>query len=344
VGCSLNERRIKTDPSLDRLWGLFLYFESTPTTKDYLFRSYSRLESEKDATRLAFENTQKLIYLLKQGAAYFNSAKHSDIIVRPLLLYYGITSLMKAIILIKDPYYPRTTSVLQHGITTRKKKKSNYIFQQDEIKVQKDGLLPLFSQLVIADPLKLHSKYKVSDLFGLIPELQDSFSLLFQRKTMINLRVTRESPSSCIFSFSKKELEENSLAFSDAISMFPVNILANEEIVILSEEELSFTLITSKSCYLPERDNAQIFRDYRGDYFFYFRNPLSISNDIIVYNMLMYILGMLCRYDTELWGEILFSFNSNDLFIIEEFLNLALRKFPNLILNQLFNETIIFEC
>lgn len=340
----MNERRIKTDPSLERLWGLFLYFESAPTTKEYLFQSYLRLESEKDANRLAFENTQKLIYFLKQGASYFHSAKHSDIIVRPLLLYYGITSLMKAVILIKDPYYPRTTSVLQHGITTRKKKKNNYIFQKDEIKVQKDGLLPLFSQLVIEDPLKLHSKYMVIDLFGLIPELQDSFSLVFQRKTMINLRVTRESSSSCIFSFSEKELNELSLTFTEAISLLSVSLSADDELVILSEEELSFTLITSKNCFIPERDNSQIFRDYRGDYFFYFEQPLTVSNEIIVYNMLMYILGMLCRYDTELWGDILFSFNSNDLFIIEEFLHLALRKFPNLILNQLFNETIIFEC
>lgn len=337
------ERRIKTDPSLDRLWGLFLYFESAPTAKSYLLQSYLSLESEKDATRLAFENTQKFIYFLKQGASYFHSAKQSEIIVRPLLLYYGITSLMKAVILIKDPYYPRTTSVLQHGITTRKRKKSNYVFQQDEIKVQKDGLLPLFSQLVIADPLELHSKYKVIDLLSLLPELQESFSLLYQRKTMLEFSMTRKSSSSCTFTFSNKELEKHSLSFPEARFLFSSNLSTNEQIVSFSEECLSFTLATSEACFIPEKDHTQIFRDYRGDYFLYLEQPLTVSNEIIIYNMLTYILGMLCRYDTELWGEILFSFSSNDLYIIEEFLQLSLRKFPNLILNQLFDETIIFE-
>lgn len=339
----MNERRIKTEPSLERMWGLFLYFESTPTAKNYLFQSYLSLEPEKDATRLAFENTQKFIYFLKQGTSYFHSAKQSEVSVRPLLLYYGITSLMKAVILIKDPYYPRTTSVLQHGITTRKKKKNNYTFQKDEIKVQKDGLLPLFSQLVITEPLELHSKYKVLDLLSLLPELQESFSLLYQKKTMLDLSVTRESSSSCVFSFSNKELENHSLTFTEARSLFSSTLSVNEQIVTFSEDNLSITLLSSEASYIPERDHTQIFRDYRGDYFLYIDQPLTVSNEIVIYNMLSYILGMLCRYDTELWGEILFSFNSSDLYIIEEFLQLTLRKFPNLILNQLFDETIIFE-
>ena len=46
----------------------------------------------------------------------------------------------------------------------------------------------------------------------------------------------------------------------------------------------------------------------------------------MVYNILMYVLGMICRYDTELWGELLFTFTSKDKYIIEEFLQLSARK------------------
>jgi hypothetical protein len=325
------------------MWNLFLYFENEPIAKHHLFQSYALIKDEKEANRLAFENTHKFIYFLKQGTAYFNSAKKSDLIVRPLLIYYGITSLMKAILLLKDPHYPKTTSVLQHGITTRKKKKSNYSFQDDEIKVQKDGLLPYFSQIVINDPLLTHRKYKVFDLLSMIPELQDSFFLLFQKRTMTSVSITKLSPSSWLFTFEKDQVRQNNLVFSDMVSLFKLGLSSNEDILSTSDAESSLTVCTSNPTYMPERDHTQLIRDYKGKHHFFIKDPLTISNEIIVYNMLMYILGMLCRYDTELWGELIFSFSSSDIYIIEEFLQVSLRKFPNLILNHLFNETILFE-
>ncbi len=59
--------------------------------------------------------------------------------------------------------------------------------------------------------------------------------------------------------------------------------------------------------------------------------------------MVMFNLGMLCRYETELWGEIIFSFSSEDMYIINEFLNSSVRVFPNLILNEIFQEIFIFQ-
>jgi hypothetical protein len=337
------DRRIQCENSIDRMWSLFLFFENEPMAKQHLFQSYALIKDEKEANRLAFENTHKFIYFLKQGTAYFNSAKKSDLIVRPLLVYYGITSLMKSILLLKDPHYPKTTSVLQHGITTRKKKKNNYSFQDDEIKVQKDGLLPYFSQIVTNDPLLTHRKYKVLDLFSMIPELQDSFFLLFQSRTMTSIHVTKLSSSTWLFTFEKSQVHENNLVFSEIVSLFEHGLSLSEEILSTSDVELSLTVSTSNPNYKPDKNHTQIVRDYRGEYHFYFKDSLALSNEIIVYNMLMYILGMLCRYDTELWGELIFSFSSSDIYIIEEILQLSLRKFPNLILNYLFNETILFE-
>lgn len=343
MGRTLKERRIQCENSIERMWGLFLFFENEPVAKQYLFQSYALIKDEKEANRLAFENTHKFIYFLKQGTSYFNSAKESDLIVRPLLVYYGITSLMKAILLLKDPHYPKTTAVLQHGITTRKKKKRNYSFQDDEIKVQKDGLLPYFSQIVIEEPLITHRKYKVFDLFSMIPELQDSFFLLFQSRTMTGVRITKLNSSSWLFTFEKNQIHENNLVFSKIVSLFEIGLSSSEKILSSSDSELSLTICTSNPNYIPDMNHTQIVRDYKGGYHFYLKDSLSISNEIIVYNMLMYILGMLCRYDTELWGELIFSFSSSDIYMIEEILQLSLRKFPNLILNHLFNEIILFE-
>jgi hypothetical protein len=340
----MKEKKIWCENSIDRIWGLYLFFENEPNAKKHLFESYIQSEEEKDANRLAFENTHKFIYFLKQGVSYFKSAQQSELIVRPLLLYYGCTSLMKAIILLKDPHYPRTTTILQHGITTRKRKKSNYVFHEDEIKVQKHGLLPHFAQVVLDQPLVIHQKYKVFDLLSLLPELQDSFELVFTERTMSLLRINKMDSSLQIsFNSSMPEHEIDSQSFINLMQ----EGLINETFRLADQGKYRLDITYGSTEGIQEWDiensHTQILRDYKGNYYFYFKNSVDISNEIIIYNMLMYILGMLCRYDTELWGELLFTFNSNDMYIIEEFLQLSLRKFPNLILNYLFDETLIFE-
>ncbi|WP_083248511.1 YaaC family protein [Desulfuribacillus stibiiarsenatis] len=64
--------------------------------------------------------------------------------------------------------------------------------------------------------------------------------------------------------------------------------------------------------------------------------------EISVHFILMFILGMLCRYESECWGEILLSSSTSDMFIINDYLNISMRRYPNLILNQLFDELFVF--
>jgi hypothetical protein len=342
---ALKERKIWCEHSLERIWGLFLYFENEPVAKDHLYRSYIQTVDEKEATRLAFDNTLKFIFFLKQGGSYFKSAQNSELIVRPLLLYYGFTSLMKAIILSKDPYYPKTTSVLQHGITTRKRKKSNYLFHEDEIKVQKDGLLPHFAQTIFHQPLVVHSKHKIFDLLSLLPELQTSFEMLYGKKTTLPVIFKYKSFSSITLSFNEDDLSLHSLDKEKLLGLATSFLEENELIESLSQDNLTFRIYKKDENYtrgdrLPMF--SQVFKDYKGNDYFYYYKKVSMSNEIMIYNMIMYILGMLCRYDTELWGELLFTFSSSDMYIIEEFLQLSMRKFPNLILNYLFDEMLFF--
>lgn len=235
-----------------KTWRLFLYFGNEPKANQRLLEAYLSMMSTKDAQKLAYQNTSKFIYFLQQGEIYFRTAKQSERMVQPLLLYYGMISMLKALLLFKDPHYPKSTSVLQHGLTTRKKKKLHYLFQEDEVKVQKDGLIPHFAKVYLNQALTIHQKYKVSHLLTSLPELDDCCRLLWGGRG------------------------------------------ANLESLAAELDEL------------------------------------------IVFNMIMYVLSMLCRYDTEAWGEILFSFGSSELYVIEEFLNLTFLKYPSLILDHLF--------
>ncbi|GAA0353081.1 YaaC family protein [Bacillus horti] len=354
---------IKTEDPMQKIWSFFHYYQNEPNVKALLlerYKAFPDIQEEKQALRLAYENTHKLIYFLKQGVAYFKSAKESEFIVRPLLLYYGVTSLMKAVILINDPFYPRTTAVLQHGITTRKKKKLHYQFLLDEIKVQRDGLLPLFAEMTLTSSLKVHSKFKVRELLSMVPELQDIYTRKTGEQTLLPVHITEQplpvtTTASLIledrqaatanmwelrFIPDKKE-GITQTEFESLTDLFVVGLSEHES--LLHSDQRTFSLhFESKNPLFTPLQHPQICRNSDGSFFFYTKGTLRISDELVVINMLSYLLGMLCRYDTELWGELVFSFSSSDTYLIEEILQLILRKFPNLVLNQIYQQNLIF--
>lgn len=348
-------RKIKVEKIWDKMMSLFLYFENEDTAKQLLQRNYVRLLSDQPlCEKYAFTNTQKFIYFLKQGTTYFVAARSSERMIQPLLTYYGMTSLMKALILLHDPNYPKTTAVLQHGLTTRKKKKDNYDISFDEIKIQKDGLVPHFSKVVFNFSLTVHEKFNVKQLIGLLPEFQPTYELIYNTQTLFPLQILSENSHRVLFRLNVTEHLIQHLSNTTNCSIVSL-ITASNFIMHDYPNHLNIDIVETNETYIDfilfkhdgklafiEDLHPSIFRDYKGN-FFLNTQKLSLRHELIVFNMLMYILGMLCRYDTEAWGDILFTRSSDNLFLIDELLRLTIRKFPNLILNHLFNECIIFE-
>ncbi|MFV9511868.1 YaaC family protein [Tepidibacillus sp. LV47] len=342
---------IYSENPYQKMWDTFVYFESEPKTKQYLQKIYEIMD-EKNGYKFAFQNTSKFIYFVKQAREYFHSAENSSIFVKPLLIYYGMMNLIKAVILTKDPSYPSNTSVLRHGITTRKLKKNNYQFHEDEIKIQKEGLIPLFYTLTTQRPVEKieGQKYKIKELLSLLPEILDSYKTSFHEQRIYPI-------------FLDNKLDQDYLKFylpQELLSYYHGN--KNELLSELnlyhthkgdyfrfdeknSSSFLSIELVSEhkkKDVHISE--HPMFLFDFKGRTFFrpILESRFLLSN-LMIYYMIMFNLGMLCRYETELWGEIIFSFSSEDMYIINEFINSSLRTFPNLILNELFQEIYIFQ-
>lgn len=146
---------------------LYLLLENEGRAQHLLRQYYSRkLVDEKIIKHWAYANTLKFCYFIKQGILFFDEAQRSSVMIKPLLLFYGMTNLKKGLILLHDPHYPQSSAVLQHGLTTRKKKKASYRFLEDEVKVQREGLIPYFAQTVLGQRLTIHQKYKISALLN----------------------------------------------------------------------------------------------------------------------------------------------------------------------------------
>lgn len=345
-------RHIYSENPYQKMWDTFVFFESEPTTKQFLLDTYKKLEF-KDSFKYAFQNTSKFIYFIKQAKEYFFSAEKSSILVKPLLTYYGMMGLIKAYVLTRDPEYPSRAGVLRHGITTRKLKKSNYQFHDDEIKIQKDGLLPWFYTIKTGKPIdKIEgNKYKIKELLSLLPELHESYQRLFKEQTVFPITINQISDSSIELSVSRDILKLyqrdtkkffHELTGYGSVSQCSFVLKENNQRDMITLEWNG--TVENPLKYANIFNHPMLIQDYKGKYYLRtFNESRFLLPEIMIDYLLMYNLGMLCRYDTDLWGEIIFSFASEDMYIINEFVNITLRRFPNLILNALFDEMLIFD-
>ncbi|QYY42819.1 YaaC family protein [Aneurinibacillus thermoaerophilus] len=335
-----------------KMWDSYLYFESEPTTKAFLQQTYEKLNIPK-ANVYAFQNASKFIYYIKQARQYYVSAVNSDLLVQPLLLYYGMVSLLKAYILTRDPDYPSNTRVLQHGVTSRKIKKNYYSLAEDEVKVQKEGLLPYLHSFLSKENLK--EKYRIQSLLAVIPELQPAYQKLYKQTSLIPVSLSshRNYEKLCtIFYLPESVLDKVHLTYNGFIHylnrynegqgvFLPSSLEVPKGIIRLEWHHPNQIHVTESGDGFA---NKLFLHDYKGNFFYKIKMETDYNiSEIVNHYMIMYVLGMLCRYETERWGEIVFSFMSEDMYMIQEFLTLSARKFPNLVYDLLLEERHIFQ-
>lgn len=155
----------------------FSIFFSSKYTTLFLQKNYEDL-NVKNPKILAFENCYSFISYLEHGIIYFRQAETSPIQIKPLLLFYGLLHLMKACILKVDPFYPESSTVLSHGVSTRKKKKNGYEFLKDEIKIQKNGFFTHAANQLFQINISPFEKYSMIQLLEQVKELSNVFKLL----------------------------------------------------------------------------------------------------------------------------------------------------------------------
>ena len=156
----------------------FTDFQRYTVTETLTKRLYDRYQSILDedsyAKKYTYENTLPFIHRWQQGRSLLEEGKRMPFHAKPLLLFYGFGHLLKALILLYDPSYPATTNVLAHGASTRKRKRKEYRFIDDEVKIQKHGLFPhLLQHMFQMDPSG-YDRFQMATLFLQVPLLQDS--------------------------------------------------------------------------------------------------------------------------------------------------------------------------
>ncbi|MFD1397665.1 YaaC family protein [Kroppenstedtia eburnea] len=347
-------RRILCDSPEQKMWNLFLLLENESTLRTFLESKY-RKQGMEHPSRAAFRAAQPLMYHVKQAREYYRAARESDLFVRPLLAYYGMITLSKVLMLTMVPDYPENAAVLRHGISTRRRKRGDYQFFADEVRVQREGLFPELARNRGWGVL-VGESWTPRELFSLIPELQDGYRQLFSEETLVPVAVpdVPAVPGQGM----PLVLEERIL---DALHLTPrglvnrLNRFSPGGEVRFTCEELPVSVpgillfwhhprISHVNQW--ERGFAHpLFReDMHGNHWLLpFQRVETCIPELLVHYALLFALSMLCRYEPPLWGEMIHGMASEEMVLIQEFLQVTQRKFPNLILNELFEEKILFR-
>ncbi|MGM9986921.1 MAG: YaaC family protein, partial [Bacillaceae bacterium] len=279
-------------------WQKLSYFISTENTQQYLLKSYKKQDIQQ-AEKLSFENCYPFIYYLNHGKNYYESALLSPLSIKPVLLFYGMIQLMKACILSIDPYYPATTSVLSHGVTTRKRKKQNYEFIEDEVKIQKNGLFTHAAKTLFQKEYIDSEKYNMYSLLARIPELQD---LIAPEDKLLQIEYNQRSLHIPIKILDCMHMTKE--RFTDFLNstMRPDDIALQKT----SRTHLDFSIKNEKkACYLFNLFDQTYHIPKNREAFFYFP-------ELLIHYLILYNLSMICRYETDWWGDLLHSYASKD--------------------------------
>lgn len=282
---------------VDQFWEEYLYYFSGETSRKFLLKKYEELKLD-EPLKKSFANSNAFIYYLEQGKIFFDQAENSPVNIKPILIFYGLSFLTKAALLTVDPDYPATTSVLAHGVSTRKRKKQDYQYLQDEVKVQKYGLFPHFSnQLFHINQLE-GEKFTIKSLLKQVPELQKIFVQWEEQEIALPVKKENEAfivPTDIldVFKMSKER-------FGDYIHNKTNHFLT------LDPAEKNIVLRYPKNHQKAQAIEIVPFRFNALDRSYSFikeNNSLTFLPELMIHYLLLYHLSMLARYEVEWWSE-----------------------------------------
>jgi hypothetical protein len=307
-------------------WNSFSLYFSADYSRDFLRKRYRQLHIE-NAEQKSFENCYPFIYYLEHGKIYYQQAAISPIHIQPILLFYGLVHLMKACILTVSPDYPETTTVLAHGLTTRKRKKQQYSFMDDEVKLQKHGLFPLVAEKLFHMKQLEGEKVKMGEVLKFIPELSFHFSKLTGKPTFLKIDKKHDQ-----YMLSKSILDVYHMTENRFMDYFQGKSIVPIDFQELHDNQLVFNM-DPKSVIEPVplkynySDSHYSFPLNRGD--------LYMMPELMLHYLLLYNLGMIARYEIDWWSELIKMMPNEDYPFIESFLGVTLLKGPYLIYRYL---------
>ncbi|WP_285769518.1 YaaC family protein [Peribacillus sp. SI8-4] len=297
-------------------------FFSASSSQIFLQKCYNH-EKIADAEMKSYENCYPFIYHLEQAKTYYKQATISPLSIQPILSFYGFAQLLKACLLTIDPNYPESTSLLAHGVTTRKRKKQQYEFLKDEVKTQKNGLFTSIAEKMFHIRHAEGEKYSMGTLLNEIPDME-TLSWSSSRKNFIPLlescdgyQLSRAVLDN--FRMSSSRLEEYLNSKTDQV----YHIEESPEIILLTSDRVLMHNASSPIRYNGAEGRFMLSNNKD--------SPAFSMPELLLHYLVSYNLSIIARYETEWWAELLKTMPNDDYPCIVQFLKISQAKVPLLI-------------
>lgn len=295
--------------------------------------------------------SRQIAYAIQQADEYFSAGDNSSISTSPLMYFYGMLSLAKAMIVANDKSL-YLEDIKYHGLYTRPitEDLSTYTQNQedwcldDEYAVTNEGVLSRFINLVHDFKIPAKSVIKFKNILKINPEIGDIFNRYYNEPPHFFPLYTHKLRSEP-FSLEINPLTVDKELFSRSFGY------------ILIDFELSDEILHSQALIIKNKPSLEQIPDYMGIY-----NPIP-GGSFLVSGMEythdgnlcrkylcpeicdyigMFILGDIVRYKQEFWGQTINGEKEGAIALVNLFVAIARNRFPNFILNKIFYESFSY--
>ncbi|WP_157796315.1 YaaC family protein [Bacillus xiapuensis] len=305
-----------------------LTYQSASKSRAFLLARYSALNID-HADQAAYDNCYRFMYYLEHGELFFKQAQQTALAIQPVLAFYGLSHLIKACLLTVDPYYPSSVHVLAHGLSSRKRKKQNYHFFEDDVKVQRKGLFTHFSEKLFHVKHAEGTKLNMRALLVQLPELYHLFISHFGSSPLLPLKASKPS----VYYLPHQILDDYKMTGNRLANYLKEK--TNEQLRIVSTQPNYLLLqMPPKRAIAPCR--CHLFEQQW--YFSRCKTNEAFFPELMIYYALLYNLSMIARYETEWWYELIKMTPGEEFPFIKQFLSLCIQKSALLIAEVLKTE------
>jgi hypothetical protein len=320
----MNHREIReerTEEPVKEIWSRLSYFESKHNSKQYLDGKFQTANDELTDT------ANSLAFTMSTAHEYYEAAQRVTILTRPLLIFYGMTALAKVLFMAT---HGKKSPSNNHGLG--KADNWNSVFEELTVEIRRDGTFPQFHGCFNKESLA-GTKFSIKELSSLVPEMKVEFEEVLKEKS----RTLKIEHSDYGINIVDTEIEDYK------------NLVTQLFRITGFQDKYAHPQVIGKKISLwsknHEIDNF-ITRTISGEE--YLSLPIEQNGRLLVipemsfHYLIMYLLGMLSRYQPEEWGKTIKGEESGEIYFIRKFLDITARKFPNLILNELHNRDFVF--
>jgi hypothetical protein len=293
------------------------YFENEHNAREFL-----KKKSEKLTEAELIDTAKTLAFTMQTAREYYKSALRVSSLTQPLLIFYGMSALSKVLFMTT---YLKISPSKGHGLATPNQRDFAEDFSKLSTRIQKDGTFPQFHSCYSKDNLR-NIRFTLKELLSLVSETKVEYETVYKEKSQA-IKTSMEKHGLTLVD---TELEKYGNLGERLPLYFPkiTFVKFGEGIIIQNAPTLQLTRSLSGEEYvvLP--------LEKRGKFMF--------IPELSVHFLIAYLFGMVSRYYPKEWGEIIDGKTSGEIYIVQKFLEVTKRKFPNLILNKLLGREFVF--